>query len=640
MLHPYANQHEMPSLSPEQEQEKEYVPGYKQVPDDDLRTPSKDELLPPNRRSSGTAPVRVNKVLHRKSSILACIRLVRNAILPVVAIAYLVFCYVVHYKHVPVKTRFFDDSVAHLSIIKSGVTSISILIITIGLLPLQSLLADLKSEEFFRVINNRPSGTPLSSINTISSPSFGLFDSLTVLFKRHCSPYFAMAFIAGLLLLATSTLAPAALSVTTARFDNDVIAFAVGGIGRDTVYNVTSIPPFAAFTWDSLYAKAMTVAWVENKLGLHYGFTVDDPTHYIVPPPMHLRSDLAARWLSDIVVMQPECFWSNARISSNFTQPFSSFATLLIALDQGLTVSISDTFGPTGDNQIEWRGNSLSNSTDTGIPQSGATVFSVSQCSFNCTSFSDSTFDLAGIPTLKMDYETKSFDMAFLVCSPHATVETREVHNDGRGRLTILNTTYPSQGNIHAPQIQVMFTYLFQHLSDNGGPPSATSSLGPELQADFIFGPGASNRSNPDFNVAGIFAPAPISVITDSYTKMLQSSMKVMLQGNVSKSYVPVILSTEQVIFTSSLPQVIASTVLFIVLLAVTAISHFRREIPKFTLYSVAASLDGSNMPSMFAQVQNDSDPSVNGDKLLDTFGRRVVTLTKSDANYGTLQLQ
>ena len=106
-------------------------------------------------------------------------------------------------------------------------TSISILVITLGLLPVQSLVADLKvrafyanqakrpltppqqSEEFFRVLSRRKSGVPLASINAISTPSFGILDSISVLLRRHCSPYFGVSFVTGLLLLATSTLAPA-----------------------------------------------------------------------------------------------------------------------------------------------------------------------------------------------------------------------------------------------------------------------------------------------------------------------------------------------------------------------------------------------------------------------------------------------
>ncbi|TFK67417.1 hypothetical protein BDN72DRAFT_96793 [Pluteus cervinus] len=80
--------------------------------------------------------------------------------------------------------------------------------ISLGLWPLKGLLDELKQEEFFRVLNRRPQGVPLSVVNDISSAS--LLRSISAMTKRRVSPYFFAAFVAGFVTLVVSTLAPAA----------------------------------------------------------------------------------------------------------------------------------------------------------------------------------------------------------------------------------------------------------------------------------------------------------------------------------------------------------------------------------------------------------------------------------------------
>lgn len=138
------------SLSMIPSKEYEGVPG----------TPFKDELLVPSRRHSESPPI---AMLDTQSTSRShhMFNLLRGLLLPLVAIAYLAFCYTVHSKAVPLRTRLFDDSPDNLckcfihqceqkwfktftAVIKSGVTSISIIIITLGLLPIQVLISDLK----------------------------------------------------------------------------------------------------------------------------------------------------------------------------------------------------------------------------------------------------------------------------------------------------------------------------------------------------------------------------------------------------------------------------------------------------------------------------------------------------------------
>ncbi|KAK0194438.1 hypothetical protein F5146DRAFT_436833 [Armillaria mellea] len=147
----------------------------------------------------------------RISGLRSALDVVKALVLPVVAVGYLAFCYSVHNRIVPVT----GDGMVNLSsysmaTVKSGITTISILVISIGLWPMKSLVQDLRSEEFFRVLTAHQAGVPLSTINAISSPSFGTIDSFMAIARRHCSSYFTLSFISGFIVVAVSSLAPSA----------------------------------------------------------------------------------------------------------------------------------------------------------------------------------------------------------------------------------------------------------------------------------------------------------------------------------------------------------------------------------------------------------------------------------------------
>lgn len=411
------------------------------------------------------------------------------------------------------------------------------------------------------------------------------------------------------------------------------------------------------------------MAWVENVLGVDYPPMIANPERYIVPPPLNLPTNVTARWLSDVIVMQPECIWSRATSRPDERLGFGNGTApdperVFIDLEQGVSINydtglftpckfdsrpsylsscINDFLYIVNDVEIDYRSTpwSITNTSDTGVPRNGASVWFFSQCASNCSTTADVALNLTGIPTLSIKYATKTFDTAFLLCSPHATVETREVRSDGHGMLNVLDTPYPiKMGNLHEPQIQALFTFVLQDLDQNGGP-LTTSGLGPEVQVNFMFGPGASNVTIGFGDPLAIFTPVSLPDLSAAYSRIIASSMKLMLQGNISTAYVPARMSTQLVIFTSSLPPVIATTVLFIILLGVMGIAFFRREMPQFTLYSIASSLDGSGIPPLFAQVRNESDSSVVEGEMVDAFGGRSVTLlTKTSPKDGTLHLE
>ncbi|KAJ3481629.1 hypothetical protein NLI96_g7530 [Meripilus lineatus] len=577
--------------------------------------------------------------------------LLRSLLLPLVAIAYTVFCYTVRFKVIPVSSGgWFDVTADNIAVIKSGVTSISIITIGLGLLPIHSLISDLKSEEFFRVTSSQPEGEPLGSINGISNPSFGMIDSFKVVFRRHCSPYYHLVLVTSFLVMIISTLAPAALSVETALFDSDLRAFAVGALGRDDILNATSDSPSLPNPF-RVPEKASALAWFESVLHVPYSFQVNESLKYVVPTPLNLSFSVPARWLSDVAIMNPTCTYSNP------LPPFQHLEVLgyLETDDRNITRVALDGSGLTSDMDTEFavpvaiiQPSDVYNTTDTGYPSNGAMVFALSRCisdSDRCKGSQSSAspnLDLSGLPVANLTKnplgrpiiepdEISVYNVAFLVCSPNIVIETREVRNDGHGQLTVMETSYtPKQGNLHPGQTSVMFSTALRELGKSGGP--SNSMFHTESLAILLFGPTVMTQEPSNHS----FHPLPAADITELYTRMLHSATKAYLDGSFSTAYVPGRVSVKRLVFVSSLPQVIASTILFVLLLGILILSHFRRTTPQFTLSSVAAALDGSEIPSTFAKVKRSADPKTREEEM----GQKRVVLVKSDLGSDVLQLQ
>ncbi|KAK0469108.1 uncharacterized protein EV420DRAFT_8760 [Desarmillaria tabescens] len=273
----------------------------------------------------------------RISGLRSALDVVKALVLPVVAIGYLAFCYSVHNHIAPVTGEgIVDLSSYSLANVKSGITAISILVVSIGLWPMKSLVQDLHSEEFFRVLTAHQAGVPLSTINTISSPSFGTFNSFMAIARRHCSSYFTLSFISSFIVLAASSLAPSALSVDSMLVDGQVLAFSVGAVSANSALNVSDIDAFTfqmpAENVRRNTQEAAAIAWAESSLRSQYMFRLpSNGTSYIIPIPENLPTTTSARWLTDVVALNPSCAWqqtnvsSTLQISSNTTSNNTSF---------------------------------------------------------------------------------------------------------------------------------------------------------------------------------------------------------------------------------------------------------------------------------------------------------------------------
>ncbi|KAG8917533.1 hypothetical protein FRC02_003054 [Tulasnella sp. 418] len=95
----------------------------------------------------------------------------------------------------------------------------------------------------------------------------------------------------------------------------------------------------------------------------------------------------------------------------------------------------------------------------------------------------------------------------------------------------------------------------------------------------------------------GRYVIKPIEEITRSYGQALQSTLKLFVDGTVSYRYVPSRSSRLALVFSSSRPHLVTSTVVFVALSIFVIAVHFRKPVPQFTLFAVASSLAGSQLP-------------------------------------------
>jgi hypothetical protein len=72
--------------------------------------------------------------------------------------------------------------------------------------------------------------------------------------------------------------------------------------------------------------KASSIAYVETSVGVTYNFAAhsdSNTTSYIIPTPSELATTTSARWLSDVITINPSCSFTK----SNVTKPFSFNST-------------------------------------------------------------------------------------------------------------------------------------------------------------------------------------------------------------------------------------------------------------------------------------------------------------------------
>ncbi|KAG9075488.1 hypothetical protein FS749_012825, partial [Ceratobasidium sp. UAMH 11750] len=98
--------------------------------------------------------------------------------------------------------------------------------------------------------------------------------------------------------------------------------------------------------------------------------------------------------------------------------------------------------------------------------------------------------------------------------------------------------------------------------------------------------------------------PLPIDQLTRGYNLATQAAMRAYLSGSMATAYVPGRTQSLTLVFTSSLPHVIVSTILFGFTALFINACYLRSDNEQFTLFSVSAALARSNLPSICEDVR------------------------------------
>ncbi|KAG2139732.1 hypothetical protein DEU56DRAFT_302261 [Suillus clintonianus] len=494
--------------------------------------------------------LRNHLIWHRVKAILKAL------ILLFLSTGYLAFCYTVNRRIVTLKSLGpYSITPNHFETVKSAITTLNIALVTLALYPISDILSELKSEEFFRaLIQKGTRGVPLSTINAISSPVFGIIDSIHAIITRRCSRFFVVASVGSLIAFVTSVLAPTALSIQSVLADGDIVAISVGAVANNSVFNGSDV--ITEMNAESNADFAASILWAETILGLQYDFSAAasleaDVSAFIVPQPLDLPMTSTARWLTDVIGLSPSCTWA----STNITQP-------IIVLDA------SDSFSPVAGVYLEGldldvgispnavSGSSLANvaaqdptltvfnHTTLMRPTDGSTVFLAGQCTEGCSTYSSSNYvwlNFTGIPTFSLQlpptmvFGTESWQLAFLVCKPNAVIETREVRAEGSAMLFVQPPSdgkqLTRQGNLFSLDTTTMLSIALGHMLEAGpSNNSAMLGLGSEPQVKFLFGskqvdswPGGYSESGSDIVNASFLSIANLST---NFGQMLQSASK------------------------------------------------------------------------------------------------------------------
>lgn len=582
------------------------------------------------------AQVEHRRLLTRNRLIWRRVKAVLKALILVfLSTAYLTFCYVVNYHDVPLRSLGpYTITPNHFETVKSTITTLNIALVTLALYPISDILLELKSEEFFHLLaSRRRGGFSLSAINTISSPVFGIMDSIHAIIAGRCSRLFLTTTVGSLIAFVTLILAPTALSIQGVLADGDIVALPVGAVVNNSVYNTTFSPDYTDESYASNNADfAASVLWAEISLGVQYNFSAAasheaDTSAFIVPQPLNLPMTSTARWLTDVVGLRPSCTWA----STNITQPVivpnasdsisSSLAGVsLEALD--LDVALQSTnFFTLSLTSIAIMNNYVWNHTTHMLPTDGSTVFLAGQCTQGCLISLPSNFvwlNFTGIPTFTLQLppsitygQSQSWQIAFLVCKPNAAIETREVRAEGGAMLSVQPLSegkqLTRQGNLSPRDTTTMLSIALNSLA-NTGPLnfSATMDLGSQPQVDFLFGskqvnswPGTQAGSGSDIVNATFL---PVANLSTAFGQMLQSASKAYLSGYLGTAYVPARLSALEVVFMSSLPLVTISTATFLLLYILFGFLHLQKRGQEFNLPNLARAVYGSNLPEEVAR--------------------------------------
>lgn len=84
-----------------------------------------------------------------------------------------------------------------------------------------------------------------------------------------------------------------------------------------------------AFTASLNSVTAASIVWAEMELGVQYSFGLantsgPDYAAYIAPVPLDLSTTTSARWLTDVIGINPTCSWASTNLTTPVQIPLNS----------------------------------------------------------------------------------------------------------------------------------------------------------------------------------------------------------------------------------------------------------------------------------------------------------------------------
>ncbi|CAE6429385.1 unnamed protein product [Rhizoctonia solani] len=433
--------------------------------------------------------------------------------------------------------------------------------------------------------------------------------------------YYAGAVLTGLVATLISSLAPAALSVGVIPVDKELTAFRVGAVASDSVIKtylnrVDNNPRF-----NIRATEAASMGWVQSVLGVSVSFQATS-LKYGVPVPLDLHPNDRARYITDVVVMDPVCTWTVPK--PPLVAPLNSsdyMAEVNMSLpDFGVTAQMKSTtikniitFDTTSRMSLNVFGDRVAplvNTSTNAPPTTGVMGWLMARCK-SCNppgpNESYATIDMSELPTqeyhdvIQSGNSTKPVTTEFsvLMCDPKLSVETREIRLDGSGKMTVMDDTgLTRQGNLHLAQTRLLVGQSLQKFSSDSGPETQFFGIGRSAQIQMFFGPVENVTLTP------ILKPRPVEELTHGYMVAQQAAMRSYLSGRMASGFVPGRMQEMTLVFTSSLPHVVVSTILFALVAVFINVCYLRSDTEQFTLVSVSAALANSNVSRVCEDVK------------------------------------
>ncbi|KAF8636265.1 hypothetical protein AX16_011035 [Volvariella volvacea WC 439] len=553
------------------------------------------------------------------------IGILKTLLPPVISVIYLTFCWVVQKRTVLVPRSPFE--LENRGVIKSGITTISILVILIALQPIKNLIVDLKAEEFIRLLKSskdekrRGSGcVDLATANSLSLSPLGTFTALLIIIKRKCSLHFAVAVGSGFIVMVISALAPAALSVQIITLEYvDVLPLYVGAVSPESVAirndSISPLPPmYQRYTLTpemrGKLQDAVSITWAEIAMNMTYTWSLQYtyPRYLfylsVVPFPLDFPLEFSTLWVTDALALDPICSWQSNTTESSSFEYLEDGTIIFYDRSRGIAFNL-DSIGTVNNEsyvfEIHYASVALNgrftiwDTSTSDVPSGGYSVWAIVERT--STESSPLIVDMTSVPTFGID----SVRFAILICSPGFEIETVEVRNEGSNLFVTPVPQVVPQHTLDQRQVELFFTALFCELSrESPKIPGLPSGVGSQIQASLIFGPDQI-RWFTDENYSSDhmkWVPADAEYITWIYRTYLLSATKPFMSGALGTAEVPEIISVQVLAFVASRGYVIASTVLLIALNAINIWAYFRScKGEVFGLFMAAGVLHSSNMP-------------------------------------------